>query len=133
MYCPRRGLCFDGMSLGTVVLDEHDGYSRGARLAQQNRDIRQNTILQFRRHQPHQADLNIDYQQRRFQSALFLSSTTAKRKPIVLRRSSYKSLVFWHRNIEPAPRGAGSKWLVKGSDRRLFLLHRKDQVVVIVV
>jgi len=72
MYCPRRGLCFDGMSLGTVVLDEHDGYSRGARLAQQNRDIQQNTILQFRRHQPHQTNLNVDYHERGFQSAPLL-------------------------------------------------------------
>jgi hypothetical protein len=58
------------MSLGTVVLDEQNGYSRRARLAQQNRDIRQNTILQFGRHKPHQTNLNIDYHQRGFQSAL---------------------------------------------------------------
>jgi hypothetical protein len=49
------------MSLGAVVLDEQDRYSRGARFAEQNRDIRQNTILQFGRHKPHQPDLNIDY------------------------------------------------------------------------
>jgi hypothetical protein len=58
---PRRGLGFDGMSLGAVVLDEEDRYSRGARFAEQNRDIRQNKILQFGRHKPHQPDLNIDY------------------------------------------------------------------------
>src|SRR5580658_1055728 len=37
---PRRALGFDGMSLGTVMLNEQDWHSRGARLAQQNRDIR---------------------------------------------------------------------------------------------
>jgi hypothetical protein len=52
------------MSLGAVVLDEQDGYPRGARLAEQNRDVRQNTILQFGRHKPHQTDLNVDDQQR---------------------------------------------------------------------
>ena len=40
MYRPRRAPCFERMSLGTVVLDEQDIHSRGARLAQQNRDIR---------------------------------------------------------------------------------------------
>ena len=77
---PRRGLCFDEMSLGTVVLDEQDGYSRGACLAQQNRDIRQNTILQFRRHKPHQTNLNIDYHERGFQSAFSLSSPNCQKK-----------------------------------------------------
>src|SRR5205807_5200927 len=28
MYRPRRALCFEGMSFGTVVLDEQDEYSR---------------------------------------------------------------------------------------------------------
>ncbi len=64
MYRPRRGVCFQWMSLGTIVLDEHDRYSRGACLAQQNRDIRQNAILQFGRHETHQTNLNIDYHQR---------------------------------------------------------------------
>jgi hypothetical protein len=58
------------MSLGAVVLDEQDRYSRGARFAEQNRNIRQNTILQFGRHKPHQTHLNIDDHQRGFQSAL---------------------------------------------------------------
>jgi hypothetical protein len=49
------------MSLGPVVLDEQDGHSSGARLAQQHRDIRQNTILQLERHQSHQTNLNVDY------------------------------------------------------------------------
>ena len=80
MYGPRRGLGFDGMSFGTVVLDEQDGCSRGARLAQQDRDIRQNAILQFQRHQAHQTDLNIDYQQRGFQSALSLSTHNCQKR-----------------------------------------------------
>jgi len=87
MYGPRRGLGFDGMSFGTVVLDEQDGCSRGARLAQQDRDIRQNAILQFQRHQAHQTDLNIDYQQRGFQSALSLS-TYNRRKRVQARGES---------------------------------------------
>ena len=76
---PRRGLCFEGMPLGTVVLDEEDGRSRRARLAQQKLDIRQHMILHRRRHKPHQANLNIDDEQRGFQ--LVLRSHNRQEKP----------------------------------------------------
>lgn len=106
MYRPRRGLCFDRMSPGTVVLDEQDWYSRGARLAQQNRHIRQNTILQVGRHQAHQTNLNIDYQQRGFQSAL--SSHNCQKKTNCTAEILLQTVGRLTQKHRAGPCGAGS-------------------------
>ena len=60
MYRPRRSACFEGMSLGTVMLHKQDGNSRRTGLPQQRLYIRQNPILKFGRHKPHQPNLKVD-------------------------------------------------------------------------